>query len=163
MNIKSLTIFCSSSNNLEPIYYEISKKITEIIAEHNFSIIYGGGQVGLMGIVAKNALKLGINVRGVIPEFLNTKEIITLKEEEVKIIYNNPKINDALAALPGFANIHPDLPVENVQGALHIMYELEQMLLKITGMSDATLQPSAGSQGEFAGLLVTGLNIYISL
>ena len=66
----------------------------------------------------------------------------------------NPKINDALASLPGFANIHPDQPVETVQGALHIMYELEQMLLKITGMSDATLQLSAGSQGEFAGLLI---------
>ena len=66
----------------------------------------------------------------------------------------NPKINDALASLPGFANIHPHQPVENVQGALHIMYELEQMLLKITGMSAATLQPSAGSQGEFSGLLI---------
>ena len=66
----------------------------------------------------------------------------------------NPKINDALASLPGFANIHPHQPVENVQGALHIMYELEQMLLKITGMSAATLQPSAGSQGEFAGILI---------
>jgi len=66
----------------------------------------------------------------------------------------NPKINDALASLPGFANIHPQQPVENVQGALHIMYELEQMLLKITGMSAATLQPSAGSQGEFAGILI---------
>ena len=66
----------------------------------------------------------------------------------------NPKINDALASLPGFANIHPDQPTETVQGALHIMYELEQMLLKITGMSDATLQLSAGSQGEFAGLLI---------
>ena len=66
----------------------------------------------------------------------------------------NPKINDALASLPGFANIHPHQPVENVQGALHIIYELEQMLLKITGMSAATLQPSAGSQGEFAGILI---------
>jgi glycine dehydrogenase subunit 2 len=66
----------------------------------------------------------------------------------------NPKINDALASLPGFANIHPHKPVKNVQGALHIMYELEQMLLKITGMSAATLQPSAGSQGEFAGILI---------
>ena len=37
----------------------------------------------------------------------------------------NPKINDALASLPGFANIHPDQPPETVQGALHIMYELE--------------------------------------
>ena len=66
----------------------------------------------------------------------------------------NPKINDALASLQGFANIHPDQPAEIVQGALHIMYELEQMLLKITGMFDATLQLSAGSQGEFAGLLI---------
>ena len=66
----------------------------------------------------------------------------------------NPKINDALASLSGFANIHPHQPVENIQGALHIMFELEQMLLKITGMSEATLQPSAGSQGEFAGILI---------
>lgn len=66
----------------------------------------------------------------------------------------NPKINDVLAALPGFAGIHPDQPVETVQGALHIIYELEQMLLKITGMSRATLQPSAGSQGEFVGILM---------
>ena len=66
----------------------------------------------------------------------------------------NPKINDALASMPGFANIHPHQSVKNVQGALHIMYELEQMLLKITGMSAATLQPSAGSQGEFAGILI---------
>ena len=66
----------------------------------------------------------------------------------------NPKINDALASLPGFAKIHPNQPVETVQGALHIMYELEQMLLKITGMSNATLQLSAGSQGEFAGILI---------
>jgi glycine dehydrogenase subunit 2 len=66
----------------------------------------------------------------------------------------NPKINDALASLPGFANIHPHQPVKNVQGALYIMYELEQMLLKITGMSASTLQPSAGSQGEFTGILI---------
>ena len=66
----------------------------------------------------------------------------------------NPKINDALASLSGLANIHPHQPAENVQGALHIMFELEQMLLKITGMAEATLQPSAGSQGEFAGILI---------
>ena len=71
MNIKSLTIYCSSSNNLDPIYYEISKKITEIIAEFNLSIVYGGGQVGIMGVIARKALELKINVTGIIPEFLN--------------------------------------------------------------------------------------------
>ena len=66
----------------------------------------------------------------------------------------NPKINDALASLQGFTDIHPDQSPEKVQGALHIIYELEQMLLKITGMSEASLQLSAGSQGEFAGILI---------
>ena len=66
----------------------------------------------------------------------------------------NPKINEALASLQGFTDIHPDQSSEKVQGALHIIYELEQMLLKITGMSEASLQLSAGSQGEFAGILI---------
>ncbi len=66
----------------------------------------------------------------------------------------NPKINDVLASLPGFTNLHPDQPDSDAQGSLHIIYELEQMLLKITGMSAATLQPSAGSQGEFVGILI---------
>ena len=66
----------------------------------------------------------------------------------------NPKINDALSTLPGFQDIHPNQSDKKVQGTLHIMYELEQMLLKVTGMSEAILQPSAGSQGEFAGILI---------
>ena len=66
----------------------------------------------------------------------------------------NPKINDSLASLPGFKYIHPLQSDLTVQGSLKILYDLEQMLLKITGMSNATLQPSAGSQGEFAGILI---------
>ncbi|NQU68178.1 MAG: aminomethyl-transferring glycine dehydrogenase subunit GcvPB [Candidatus Marinimicrobia bacterium] len=66
----------------------------------------------------------------------------------------NPKINEKIASLDGFAGIHPLQSVETVQGALRVMWELEQMLLKITGMSAATLQPSAGSQGEFVGILI---------
>ena len=66
----------------------------------------------------------------------------------------NPKINDVIASMPGFAGIHPDQPEETTQGALQLMYELEQMMKKITGMSRVTLQPSAGSQGEFVGILM---------
>ena len=64
----------------------------------------------------------------------------------------NPKINDTMASLPGLSGIHPDQPEELSQGVLHIMYELEQMLCKITGMNSVTLQPSAGSQGELLGI-----------
>ena len=66
----------------------------------------------------------------------------------------NPKINDTIASMPGFAGLHPDQPEESAQGALQLMYELEQMMKKVTGMSRVTLQPSAGSQGEFVGILM---------
>ncbi len=66
----------------------------------------------------------------------------------------NPKINERLAANSGFAALHPDLPEQFVQGALQIMYELQQDLLEITGFTAITLQPAAGAQGEFVGLLL---------
>ncbi|HDP67874.1 MAG TPA: aminotransferase class V-fold PLP-dependent enzyme, partial [Candidatus Marinimicrobia bacterium] len=66
----------------------------------------------------------------------------------------NPKINDRLAALPGFANIHPLQPGKTVQGALELMYELEKMLCALTGMHAATLQPAAGSHGELTGVMI---------
>ena len=66
----------------------------------------------------------------------------------------NPKINDAMSVLPGFSGIHPNQPEESVQGALHILYEFEKMLCKITGMNAATLQPNAGSQGELLGIFL---------
>lgn len=64
----------------------------------------------------------------------------------------NPKINDLVAALPGFAAIHPYFPEEAVQGALQLMYELEEQLAEIAGMHSITLQPAAGAHGEFAGI-----------
>ncbi len=66
----------------------------------------------------------------------------------------NPKVNDALAGLPGFSGLHPGQSEASCQGALALMYGLEQALVKITGMSRFTLQPAAGSQGEMVGVLI---------
>ena len=66
----------------------------------------------------------------------------------------NPKINEHIASLNQFSGIHPNKSDKYCQPAIRIVYELEQMLKKITGMSAFTLQPSAGSQGEFVGLLL---------
>ncbi|MBE3593442.1 MAG: aminomethyl-transferring glycine dehydrogenase subunit GcvPB [Candidatus Carbobacillus altaicus] len=66
----------------------------------------------------------------------------------------NPKINEKIARLPGLTDLHPYQPEETVQGALQLMYELKTMLAEITGMDDFTLQPAAGSHGEFTGLLI---------
>ena len=64
----------------------------------------------------------------------------------------NPKINERVAALPGFAWVHPLQSNRQVQGLLALLAELEQLLCAITGMHAFTLQPSAGAQGELTGL-----------
>jgi glycine dehydrogenase subunit 2 len=66
----------------------------------------------------------------------------------------NPKINEAVARLPGFAHIHPLAAFELLQGALALLCELEAMLAEISGMEHISLQPSAGAQGELAGLML---------
>lgn len=66
----------------------------------------------------------------------------------------NPKINEDMAALPGFARIHPLQPESTVQGAIQLYYELEQYLAEISGMARVTLQPSAGAHGELTGLML---------
>ena len=66
----------------------------------------------------------------------------------------NPKINEHIASLSQFSSAHPNKSDKFSQSAISIVYELEEMLKKITGMDAFTLQPSAGSQGEFVGLLL---------
>jgi glycine dehydrogenase subunit 2 len=66
----------------------------------------------------------------------------------------NPKINDKLAGLTGLTELNPNQDDDSVQGALQIMYELEQYLAELTGMSAVTLQPAAGSHGEFVGVSI---------
>lgn len=66
----------------------------------------------------------------------------------------NPKINEKLAGLTGFAAAHPLLPAELSQGALQLMFELERYLLEISGLDAVTLQPAAGAQGELTGMLI---------
>jgi len=66
----------------------------------------------------------------------------------------NPKVNEDAAALPGFTQIHPLQPQDTVQGALQLMYEMQQLLMEITGMTGVSLQPAAGAHGELAGCLM---------
>ena len=66
----------------------------------------------------------------------------------------NPKINEAVANLPGFADSHPLLPAEATQGQMRLMYELEQYLAEIVGLEATSLQPGAGAHGELCGMLM---------
>ena len=66
----------------------------------------------------------------------------------------NPKVNDEMAFLPGFAGLHPLQPQETAQGALKLLHTLQHYLASITGMKGASLAPLAGAQGEFCGMLM---------
>ena len=66
----------------------------------------------------------------------------------------NPKVNDEMAFLPGFANIHPLQPAETAQGALELLYKLQEFLAEVTGMHGVSLATLAGAHGELAGVLM---------
>lgn len=66
----------------------------------------------------------------------------------------NPKINEKLAGLEGFAGLHPYQSEDDCQGTLEILYETERALSEICGMDEFTLQPAAGAHGELTGMLI---------
>lgn len=66
----------------------------------------------------------------------------------------NPKLNEDVARLPGFASVHPLQPAETVQGCLALMYNLQEWLKELTGMAACTLQPAAGAHGELTGVMI---------
>ncbi|MEO8690200.1 MAG: aminomethyl-transferring glycine dehydrogenase subunit GcvPB, partial [Solirubrobacteraceae bacterium] len=68
---------------------------------------------------------------------------------------HNPKLHERVAALPGNARLHPAQAPKRAQGALQLMWELQQALGEIAGLPHVSLQPSAGSHGELAGVLLT--------
>src|SRR2546425_4534057 len=66
----------------------------------------------------------------------------------------NPRLNEDVARLPGFARLHPQAPASVSQGAVRLMHELSAYLAEIAGMDAVSLQPAAGAQGELAGVLM---------
>ncbi len=66
----------------------------------------------------------------------------------------NPKLNEEIARLPGFARVHPELPDTAVQGTLEVLYAMQGILAEIGGMDTVSLQPAAGAHGELLGLML---------
>ncbi len=66
----------------------------------------------------------------------------------------NPKVNEVIASLDGFNNIHPSQPSVDAQGCIHVIELMQEKLQAITGMDYMTLQPSAGAHGEFTGMML---------
>ena len=108
MSIKSLTIYCSSSENLSRDYYDLAEEIGAYLAQKSIKIIYGGGKNGLMGAVSSASYKKGGEVIGIIPKFLAIKEKISYETTQTLIVKNMQErkkklfdMGDAFLILPG--------------------------------------------------------------
>ena len=107
-NKKTLCVYCSSSNLLDKKFYIFAQEFGEKLAKNNYNMVYGGTTVGMMGVIANNALKNGAEVTGVIPERIasfglkhpNLANVIVTKDmRERKATME--KYADAFVALPG--------------------------------------------------------------
>src|SRR5436309_14347700 len=67
---------------------------------------------------------------------------------------HNPRVNERVVALPGFRDLHPLQEEEGAQGALDLMWRLQEILAEVAGLDAVSLQPAAGSQGELTGLML---------
>lgn len=72
---RRICVFCGSSSGLRPQYAEMAAALAEELVDRGYGLVYGGGQIGLMGTVAKSVLELGGEVIGVIPRTLSEREV----------------------------------------------------------------------------------------
>ena len=67
---------------------------------------------------------------------------------------HNPRVNERVVNLPGFRDLHPLQEEDGAQGALEVMWRLQEILAEVAGLPAVSLQPAAGSQGELTGLML---------
>ena len=84
--MKRLSVFCASSEGTNPIYMEKAFEVGAALAKNNIGLVYGGASVGCMGAIAKGALSEGGEVIGVLPQFLNKREIAALDLTELIMV-----------------------------------------------------------------------------
>lgn len=106
--MKSITVFCGASDEVDQTYLDIAYKMGLAIADRGMRMVYGGGGTGLMGAVADGALSVGGHVTGIIPEFFNTVEKAHDNLSRIEVVVNMherkarmAELVEGFIALPG--------------------------------------------------------------
>jgi len=106
--IRSICVYCGSGSGSEPIFAEVAEALGRAMAAAGIGLVYGGGNVGLMGTVARSVLKEGGHVTGIIPEFLKSRERMLDDVQETIVVpdmHSRKRLMferaDAFVALPG--------------------------------------------------------------
>ena len=140
--MKRICVYCGSSFGSNPVYIEKAKALGEAIAQRGDELVYGGGKVGLMGMLADAALAAGGSVIGIMPQFLADKEIAHKGLTELRVMdtMHNRKemmmrIADAIIALPGGWGTYDEL-AEAVTWAQLGLHDKPIGVLNVNGFFD---------------------------
>jgi uncharacterized protein (TIGR00730 family) len=106
--MKSITVFCGSSSGFRQEYAKAAKNLAQELVKENIRLVYGGGRVGLMGIIADEVMKNGGEVIGIIPEALDKKEVAHRGITELRVVSSMherkammAELADGFIAMPG--------------------------------------------------------------
>lgn len=144
--MRALTVFCGANTGCEAQYTEVAREMGQLLAQENITLVYGGGKVGLMGVIADAVLENGGKVIGVIPHFLAHKEVEhlgvtemfyteTMHERKMKMF----ELSDGAIAMPGgFGTL--DEIFELCTWAQLGLHEKPLGILNILGFYDSLLE-----------------------
>lgn len=143
--MKSVCVYCGSSPGFRPEYTEAAKVLGRMMAEQGLSLVYGGGKVGLMGIVADSVLAHGGTVIGIIPDALMQKEVGHRGLTELHVVRNMHERKqmmadraDAFIAMPGGVGTFEEL-FETFTWAQLGYHDKPVGLLNVAGFYDGML------------------------
>ena len=106
--MKSIAVYCGASHGINPLYADCARALARAMVEHNIGLVYGGGKVGLMGVIADEVLRLGGEATGVIPRALLEREVghegltrqfVVKNMHERKAMMSD--LSDGFIAMPG--------------------------------------------------------------
>lgn len=143
---RRIAVYCGSSPAKAPRYTLLARTFGRSLVENGFSVVYGGGQIGLMGALAKGALEAGGEVIGIIPEFLQAKEIVVRDPRvDLRVVTSMQErkalactLADGFVALPGGFGTCEEL-FETVAGVKLGLLHGPVILLNDGGFYDALL------------------------
>ena len=144
--MKKIVVFCGSSLGFNPIYKNAAIELGNYFANNDITLIYGGGKIGMMGVLSETILKKGGNVIGIIPSLLKKEEvvnknvselIITKTMSERKVMMS--KLADGYISLPGGFGTLDELFEGLTLGQLHIEQK-PNGILNINGFFDHTVK-----------------------
>jgi len=107
-DLKSICVYCGSNSGVDPDFEATARELGVLMARAGIRLVYGGGSVGLMGILARSALAAGGKVTGIIPQFLRDRELMLKEVDELVVtadMHERKRMmferSDAFVALPG--------------------------------------------------------------